>query len=138
MDVTIFLILTAFCWGVAPIFDKIALRQIDALTAVTFRSMVVTVFLLAATFFYKRQGVLFSINLKSMTALTLSAVFAGLLGMLTYYAALKLGATSKVVPLAATYPLITVFLSIFLLGENMNFARFSGTILIVAGIWLVK
>lgn len=138
MDVTIFLILTAFCWGVSPIFDKIALRQVDALTAVTFRSMVVTVFLLAATFLYKRQGVLFSINFKSMAALTLSAVFAGLLGMLTYYAALKLGATSRIVPLAATYPLVTVFLSIFLLGENVNFTRFAGTILIIAGIWLVK
>ncbi|NQT06897.1 MAG: EamA family transporter, partial [Candidatus Omnitrophica bacterium] len=61
-----------------------------------------------------------------------------LLGMWTYFAALKLGATSKIVPIAAAYPLVTAILSIIILKEGVTIMRFIGTALIIAGIWLVK
>jgi transporter family protein len=138
MIIVIFLILTAFFWGMAPIFDKIGLRGVDVLPALTFRSIVVTLFLLLATLLYNKQEALFNMDLKSAAALALSAIFAGLLGMLTYYSALTLGATSKVVPLAATYPLITALLSILILGEGVTLYRIIGTILIIVGVWFVK
>lgn len=138
MTIVIFLILTALFWGMAPIFDKVGLMRANVLPALTFRSIIVTIFLLLATFICRKTDALFSMDIKSAIALTLSAIFAGLLGMLTYYSALRLGATSKIVPLAATYPLITVFLSILLLGENVTLCRIIGTILIITGIWFVK
>jgi transporter family protein len=63
---------------------------------------------------------------------------AGILGMWTYYMALKMEATSKVVPIAACYPLVTAFLSVLILNEGLSVSRVIGTALIVAGIWLVK
>jgi transporter family protein len=39
-----------------------------------------------------------------------SGMMAGLLGMWTYYAALKMEATSKIVPIAASYPWLLLFL----------------------------
>jgi transporter family protein len=58
--------------------------------------------------------------------------------MWTYYTALKLEATSRIVPIAASYPLVTAILSALILGEGLTVPRLIGTGLIVSGIWLVK
>ena len=63
---------------------------------------------------------------------------AGLIGMLTYFFALKKGATSQIVPIAATYPLVTALLSVIILSEHVTVLRLVGTVLIVLGIWLVQ
>lgn len=135
--IILFLVLTALFWGLAPIFDKIAVTNIHVLPALTFRSIVVTLFLLVATFIYGKSDVLFNMGVKSTLALSGSALSAGLLGMLTYYSALRLGPTSKIVPLAATYPLITALLGMVFLGETVTSWRLFGIILIIVGIWLV-
>ena len=67
-----------------------------------------------------------------------SGVMAGLLAMWTYYTALKAGATSKIVPISACYPLVTALLSVLILKEGITVPRVMGTALIVLGIWLVK
>jgi transporter family protein len=65
-------------------------------------------------------------------------MMAGLLGMWTYYAALKMEATSKIVPIAASYPLVTALLSVLILREEVTLPRVVGTAFIVIGIWFVK
>jgi transporter family protein len=67
-----------------------------------------------------------------------SGLMAGLLGMWTYYTALRMEATSKIVPIAASYPLVTALLSILVLREGVTLPRVIGTALIVVGIWFVK
>jgi len=67
-----------------------------------------------------------------------SGMMAGLLGMWTYYTVLKAEPTSKIVPIAACYPLVTVLLSALILKEGVTISRLIGTVLIVSGIWLVK
>jgi len=47
-------------------------------------------------------------------------MMAGLLGMWTYYTALKMEATSKIVPIAACYPLVTALLSILILQKRSD------------------
>ena len=42
------------------------------------------------------------------------------------------------VPITATYPLITVLLSWLILQEGITASRVIGTVLIVLGVWLVK
>jgi uncharacterized membrane protein len=51
---------------------------------------------------------------------------------------LKMEATSKIVPIAACHPLVTVLLSVLVLKEGVTVHRVIGTALIVSGIWLVK
>jgi transporter family protein len=46
--------------------------------------------------------------------------------------------TSKIVPIAAAYPLITAVLSIVVLGEQVTLQRIIGIILTIIGIILVK
>ncbi|MCK5578328.1 MAG: EamA family transporter, partial [Planctomycetes bacterium] len=39
---------------------------------------------------------------------------------------------------AATYPLVTMILAIFILKEGLSWEKVAGTTLIIAGIWLLK
>jgi transporter family protein len=132
------LIVTALLWGTTPILEKIGLAKVDPLVGVTVRSIIVTAGLLVLTFVLGKGRALFQLDGKSLAFFGASGVMAGLLGMWTYYTALKLEATSRIVPIAASYPLVTAILSALILGEGLTLPRLIGTGLIVSGIWLVK
>jgi transporter family protein len=132
------LIVTALLWGTTPILEKIGLAKVDPLVGVTVRSIIVTAGLLILTFVLGKGRALFQLDGKSVAFFGASGVMAGLLGMWTYYTALKLEATSRIVPIAASYPLVTALMSALILGEGLTLPRVIGTGLIVSGIWLVK
>lgn len=136
--VTILFIITTLLWGTTPIIEKIGLGKVDPLIGITIRSFIVTGGLLILIFLLGKQKELIEIDLKGFLTFSASGLMAGLFGMWTYFTILKAWPTSKVVPIAASYPLITVILSIFLLKESVNISRLLGTLFIVIGIWLVK
>lgn len=137
-DVILFLILTAFLWGATPVLEKIGLGKVDPLTGVTIRSIAVTLALIIYLVLTGKAGHLFKVDFKTLAIFSTTGLMAGLFGMLTYFAALKRGATSQIVPIAATYPLVTAILSILILGEHVTPLRIIGTIFIVLGIWFVQ
>ena len=136
--VTVLLIITVLLWGTTPIIEKIGLTKVDPLIGVTIRSTIVTVGLFALTFLLGKGRAFLGVDGKGFLIFGASGIMAGLLGMWTYYTVLKMGATSKVVPIAACYPLVTALLSVLILREGVTLTRVIGTALIVMGIWLVK
>jgi transporter family protein len=132
------LIATTLLWGSTPILEKIGLAKVDPLIGVTIRSAIVTAGLFLLTFVLGKGRALIELDGKSVLLFGASGVIAGLLGMWTYYGALKMEATSKIVPIAACYPLVTALLSVLVLKEGVTLYRVIGTALIVTGIWLVK
>ena len=138
MVVTLLLVITAVLWGATPILEKIGLAKVDPLVGVTIRSSIVTAGLLILTLAMGKGKALLEVEAKAVFLFGASGVMAGILAMWTYYTALKVGATSKIVPISACYPLVTVLLSALILREGITFARVMGTALIVSGIWLVK
>ena len=94
--------------------------------------------LLLLTFLSGKGRALIDLDGRSILLFGASGVMAGLLGMWTYYGALKMEATSKIVPIAACYPLVTALLSVLVLKEGVTLPRVAGTALIVSGIWQVK
>jgi len=90
------------------------------------------------TFVMGKGKALMEVDGKGFLLFGASGVMAGLLAMWAYYTALKVGATSKIVPIAACYPLVTALLSVLILREGVTLPRVMGTALIVSGIWLVK
>ena len=125
-------------WGATPILEKTGLAKVDPLIGVTIRSAIVTAGLLLLTFLLGKGKALMELDGKSIFLFGASGMMAGLLGMWTYYGALKIGATSKIVPIAACYPLVTALLSVLILKEGITLHRIIGTALIVSGVWLVK
>jgi transporter family protein len=138
MVVILLLIVTTLLWGFTPILEKVALTKVDPLVGVTIRSALVTAGLFILTFMVGKGKALLEVDGKSFLLFGASGMMAGLLGMWTYYAALKMEATSKIVPISASYPLVTALLSVLILREDVTLPRVVGTAFIVIGIWFVK
>ena len=132
------LVVTTLLWGVTPILEKIGLTKVDPVVGITIRSAVATVGLLILTLLLGRGRALIEVDGKGFLLFGASGVLAGALGMWAYYAALKMEATSKIVPISASYPLVTALLSVLILREGVTLPRVIGTALIVIGIWFVK
>jgi transporter family protein len=54
--------------------------------------------------------------------------------IIALYLALSIGDVSKVVPVAAAYPAVTLILSAMVLSERLSIARVGGMCLVVAGV----
>ena len=132
------LVVTALLWGATPILEKIGLIKVDPVVGITIRSAVATVGLLILTLLLGRGRALIEVDGKGFLLFGASGVLAGALGMWAYYAALKMEATSKIVPISASYPLVTALLTVLILREGVTLPRVIGTALIVIGIWFVK
>lgn len=138
MKLALFLLATTFFWGVAAIFDKLALGKTPPLTGLMVRQFILTGVLLCLGLATGRLGSMVVLEWRTIILFGLSGICGGALGLWTYYHALRLGGASLVVPISATYPLITVLLSWLILHEGLTLARIIGTVFIVLGIWLVK
>jgi len=138
MVIFLLVVTTAVLWGATPILEKIGLTKVDSLAGITIRSAVATVGLLIITFILGRGRALMEVDGKGFLLFGASGLLAGALGMWAYYAALKMEATSKIVPISASYPLVTALLSVLILREGVTLPRVIGTALIVIGIWFVK
>lgn len=134
----IFLVLTVLMWGATPVLEKLGLKRLDPIYGVAIRSFAVTIALIIYLLSTGRINGLVKTDLKSIFIFSLTGIMAGLLGMITYFKALRLGPTSQVVPIAATYPLVAAILSVLILGENLTPLRIVGTVFIIIGIWLVQ
>jgi transporter family protein len=134
----IFLSLTVIFWGAAAIFDKLALGKAMPLNGLMARQFILSGVLLLGALGSGRLTQLATLEGRSILLFALSGICGGLIALWTYYHALRLGGASLVVPIAATYPLITAFLSWVVLGENLTLPRIIGTGFIVLGVWLVK
>jgi transporter family protein len=138
IEVILLLVLTALLWGSTPVLEKIGLGKVDPLTGVTIRSIAVTLALILYVTLTGKVRDVFRVDAKTVLIFSVTGLMAGLVGMVTYFAALKKGATSQVVPIAATYPLVTAVLSILILREQVTPLRLVGTLLIIVGIWFVR
>lgn len=136
---SIFLLLvTMVLWGSTPLIEKLGLKHVDPLMGIFIRSLVITVILFVFYLFSGRINELTKISVKNFSLFAASGIMAGLVAMWTYFYLLKEGMTSKIVPIAASYPLITAVLSILVLGEQVTLQRIIGIILTIIGIILVK
>jgi bacterial/archaeal transporter family protein len=71
-------------------------------------------------------------------SVSLAAGLCAALGVLCYYRALAGGAASKVVPLTALYPLLTVVLSYIVLKEHLGLRQLAGIGLALVAVWLLS
>ena len=132
------LFVTMFFWGATPLLEKMGLKEVEPLTGILIRSGTITIVLLVVYLFNGRIHELTKISLKNYSLFAASGIMAGLVAMWTYYYLLKTGMTSKIVPIAASYPFITAILSIVILGEQVTFQRIIGIVFTIAGIILIQ
>ena len=140
MDPIILALLTALCWGVSAIFEKMGLLNIDPITAVFIRSITVILIISASfpIFFPDFIKSLINIDRRSLLLIIIGGILASFLGQWIYFKALKSGEASRIVPIATTYPLITLILSVIYLKEELTLFKVLGVILIIIGVCLIR
>jgi bacterial/archaeal transporter family protein len=79
-----------------------------------------------------------TVDLRSALFVAAGGIVAGLIGQLAFYAALKGGEASIVVPVAATYPLVALIVSVIFLGEAITVQKLAGIGLVVGGVALLR
>ena len=125
-------------YGMAPLFARVGLHGMSPLQAMALRSLVVCVALFAGLLVAGRGAILTGWGLKGTLFITLEALSAGLIGHLAYFAALRSGQASRVVPIVAAFPLVAFLGAVLFLSEKVTAARLAGAIFIVLGVWLIR
>ena len=132
-------VFAACVWGIAPLFEKIGLMKIEPLCGVFLRSIGVLVGI-AIFAIFRLDIVKQAMSIRSINVLYIivGGILASIVGQMFFYHALKFGEASKVVPIAATYPLVAFILSVIFLKEGVTIAKLSGLSCILVGIFLLK
>ncbi|MBC7765502.1 MAG: DMT family transporter [Hyphomonadaceae bacterium] len=125
------------CWGIAPLFAKVALTNVNPVAGLLLR----TIF--AATLICSWLGVKDSvIQIKSIPTnmwvlILIEAILATLVGDLAYFAAIKRGDVSMVSIIMASSPIVTLAGAAIFFGEPITYMRIVGAVFVVIGIALV-
>ena len=125
-------------WGLGPVFAKLGLVKSDPFTALLIRTIGVGVALLAWGAAAGRLGGLKQIEPRTWALLIGEGLAASVIGHFAYFNALQAGKVSSVVPVAASYPLMSLLLAVLLLGDRVSFGRGIGAVLIVLGIFMIQ
>lgn len=131
-------LVAAFCWGVAPIFEKWSLVQASPLTVLTVRSLVVSTTLVVIVLLTGHLREVGTVDTSLFVLIAVGGLLSGLAGLFIYFWALKQDLASTVVPVAGSYPLVAAVLGILFLGEPISFQRLLGASLVVLGVLLVR
>nr|WP_282731705.1 EamA family transporter [Methanobacterium alcaliphilum] len=130
--------LTAFCFGLAPIFGKLGLESVNPVIALSIRSFIISGIMLFWLILNKDVSPLIDVSMTGWTFIALEGIFAALLGQLFYYYALKSGDASVVVPLIAIFPLFTFIAAVLFLGDKFSLTKIGGIISVVVGVILLR
>lgn len=113
-------------WGIA---GKLALRSLSwgdvlLVTAAVYSLTAIMLVVIG------RAGV----RLESNTWWALLAAVCVVSALVFFYLALEGGEASKVVPVSAAYPAVTLVLSAIFLSENVSLAKVGGLLLVIGGV----
>ncbi len=125
--------LTTLVWGITPIIERKVMPGTDVLAGLTYRNIVSAVLLAIAAVAMGRVGTIFTLNASQYAGFAASAILGGTIGLGLFFAALKIAPASRVIPLTATFPMITYLFSYWLLNEPFTVKGFLGVLLIIAG-----
>ncbi len=135
----LFSLLTALIWGLAPAFEKVGLSgKIDPYVGVVLRTVPIMTVGVIGLFVMGRVQDVASVSMKSVIYVMIGGLLAGFVGQFAFYSALKAGESSRVVSLAATYPLVALTVSVVFLGESFSWQKLAGIIMVVGGVVLLK
>jgi transporter family protein len=134
-----FAILAALVWGIAPVVEKIGIAKIEPMAGVIIRSFGVLLGAIILTAFNSRLIKLaLGADQKTIIFLILGGVIASILGQIFFYNALKHGEVSKMVPIAATYPLVSFLLGLLFFGESFTMLKGLGISFVILGVFLLR
>ncbi|MHA1409099.1 MAG: GRP family sugar transporter [Candidatus Odinarchaeia archaeon] len=134
----VFAVMAALSWAIASIFDRKALEKISPLLANTLRSIPAFLFTFALMIIFEGFDSLLLITATDIFFIFIATTLALMIGDLLFlYSLQKLG-VSRALPIASTYPLFAILFAYIFLSEEIGYFIIIGTIVIIAGIYLLS
>jgi len=132
-------LLTALIWGCVPLMEKMGLHKVEPMVGMFYRCLGVIIGIVILLVFYGKaiRNSLAALH-PTMLWLVGGGFLASVVGQICFYHALKTGEASRVVPIGATYPLVSFILGVLLLGEKFTLAKAGGIGCVLAGVMLLK
>lgn len=129
---------SAFIWATASLAIKAQSDRIDTSSFNAFRMVVGTLFMLALLPFSGGWEALVQVPAAAAILLAVSSIIGVAMGDTLYFWSMtKIGA-SRALPISGAYPLFTWALAITLLGESITLKALLGTVLVLAGVYLIS
>ena len=131
-------LLSAFIWATTSLAIKAQAEQTNPISFNAFRMFVATIFTFALLPFFGGLPSLVQTPWDAMLILATSSVIGIAIGdSLYFWSMTKIGA-ARALPVSGTYPLFTWALAVPLLNEPITLADMMGTVLVVAGVYLLS
>jgi drug/metabolite transporter (DMT)-like permease len=127
---------TALCWGSADLFSRFATRKIGTFRTMLYMQAFGCLLVTLAMPQLGGWGHLADGSGWRPWAWGISAGCLNTLSTLALYRSFEIGKMSIVAPLSASYPVLTLLLSMFT-GERLTLLRLAGIILTIVGVVLV-
>ncbi|MGB3113799.1 MAG: EamA family transporter [Candidatus Omnitrophota bacterium] len=130
-------LLAAGIWGVTSIIEKYALFKIEPIPSLFYRCAGVLLGLFVLFAFMLKPSQIKAVDLRSASLLFIAGFLGSFVAFIAFYKALKIGEMSMVVPVSASFFLISFLLGIFVLGETLTWMKGIGVFLIAIGVWML-
>lgn len=131
-------ILTALAWAGSSIILKLLTAKIDTLSLNTLRLWVGSLILLAFITLSGRGADFIETPLLPLVYVIASGIIAMAIGDSIYIKSLSVLDASIAFPIAqCSFPVLTVLVAVFLLGESFTWVTGAGAVLVVLGIYLI-
>ena len=125
---------TLLSWGAWGIFDKLAVARTHPLVVQLYGSLVSLAFLPVYLWVLRRAGVPLGWPAGAGAWIALASV-TGVLGLVAFVYALKLGSATYVIGVTAAYPVVSLLLARLFLGEPLTVSKVAGIVLVSAGLY---
>lgn len=132
----IYALLAAVFAALTALFAKIGLRDINSDLATAIRTVIILIIAWGVAFFRGEARGIISIPRDGLLFLVLSGIATGL-SWLFYFSALKLGKMSQVAPIDKLSLALVIILSVTFLGEPLTWKMLAGSLLIIAGTFVL-
>ncbi len=131
-------LLSALFASLVAIFGKLGMKDVDALSATTVRSVIMSVALIGVFIFQFSHGknAISTFSFDVWKFVILSGL-AGAASWICYFQALKMADASKVATLDRMSLLMTFLFAIIFLGEKLTWKLGVGAIMLIAGSFII-
>ena len=127
---------SSFFAGITAILVKIGVENTNSNLLTALRTIVVLIFSWIMVFVVGSQGTIGDVSAKTLIFLCASGITTGA-SWICYFHALQIGNVNVVVPIDKSSVVLTIFLGVIFLGEEMNLVKFICVAGIAVGTYLM-
>lgn len=132
----LYAIASSFFAGITAILVKIGVENTNSNLLTALRTIVVLIFSWIMVFVVGSQGTIGDVSAKTLIFLCASGITTGA-SWICYFHALQIGNVNVVVPIDKSSVVLTIFLGVIFLGEEMNLVKFICVAGIAVGTYLM-